>query len=412
MKILVTGAKGFVGKNLVSALEGIRDGKDKVHRFNGIGLEKTECLEIIPCGREFTDMQMENACRDCSFVFHFAGVNRPNEQPEFMEGNYCTTKKLLGYLKKYNPKCPVMLASSIQASLIGAYEGSEYGKSKLAAEGLVFSYTEETGAEVYVYRFPNLFGKWCRPNYNSVVATFCYNLARGLPIQVNGFETELQLVYIDDLIDEMRCALNGKAHRCGYDGLVAKAQDGGRFCFVPVAYKKTLGEIAGLLEQFKKLPQTAQMPQMPCQSFEKKLYTTYLSYLPPEKMRFPLNVNTDSRGSFIELMRTAGCGQFSVNISKPGVTKGQHWHHSKWEYFVVVAGHGLIQERQVGVDGAGNPYPILEFEVSGEKMEVVYMLPGYVHNIINLSDCEDLITFVWANEPFDQADPDTYSELV
>lgn len=410
MKILITGAKGFVGRNIMAALECIRDGKDRVHVLEHI--DNPAQLEIIPYDMGSSEKELEDACRDCSFVFHLAGINRPKKISEFMEGNYGFTERLLDTLKKFHNPCPVMLASSIQASLTGKYKNSQYGSSKQASEKLVFSYGEAEGAKVFVYRFPNLFGKWCRPNYNSAVATFCHNIARGLPIQVNDRDTELELLYIDELVDEMIDALNGKEHHCEYDGISVKAQKHGKFCFVPLTYKKKLGEIVDLLKEFQKYPQTIVMPQMPCGSFEKRLYSSYLSYLPPDKMSFPLRMNLDERGSFTELIRTKNCGQFSVNIIKPGIAKGQHWHHTKWEFFIVVSGRGLIQERQIGSDSQGNPYPVIEFEVSGEKIEAVYVLPGYAHKIINLSESEDLITFMWANEPFEKERPDTFSELV
>lgn len=410
MKILVTGAKGFVGKNLVAALECIRDGKDRVHKING--LDNPSDLEICSYDIDSTLEELEAACRDCAFVFNLAGVNRPKEQSEFMAGNFGFASTLLDTLKKYNNTCSVMLASSIQATLIGRYGESDYGKSKLAGEELFFDYSTETGAKVLVYRFPNLFGKWCRPNYNSAVATFCNNIANDLPVQVNDRSTELELLYIDDLVEEMLSALNGKEHHCEFEGVNAVGEEGGRYCYVPTTHHVTLGEIVDLLEEFKNQPQTLIMPEIPAGSFAKKLYSTYLSYLPKEKTIFSLKMNVDNRGSFTELLKTADCGQFSVNISKPGITKGQHWHHSKWEFFIVVSGHGLIQERKIGVDENGNPYPVLEFEVSGEKIEAVHMLPGYTHNIINLSDTQELVTVMWANEQFDTEHPDTFFEPV
>lgn len=404
MKILVTGAKGFVGKNLVASLECIRDGKDKLHKING--LENPSDLEICSYDVESTDADLENACKDCSFVFHFAGVNRPNDQSEFMTGNFGFSSTLLEALKKYNNTCPVMLSSSIQASMIGRYGQSDYGKSKLAGEELFFEYSIDTGAKVLVYRFPNIFGKWCRPNYNSAVATFCNNIANDLPIQVNDRSTELELLYIDDLVEEMLRVLNGKEHHCEFDGMNIVDKTDGRYCYVPITHKATLGEIVDLLETFKEQPYTLLMPEIPYNSFAKKLYSTYLSYLPKEKTIFPLKMNEDARGSFVELLKTANCGQFSVNISKPGITKGEHWHHTKWEFFIVVSGHGLIQERKIGTE------EVIEFEVSGEKIEAIHMLPGYTHNIINISDTQDLVTVMWANEQFDPNNPDTFFEKV
>ena len=349
---------------------------------------------------------LDEYCAKADFVFNLAGVNRPKEQSEFMAGNFGFASTLLDTLKKHGNTCPVMLASSIQATRIGRYKDSDYGKSKLAGEQLFFDYAAETGAEVLVYRFPNLFGKWCRPNYNSAVATFCHNIANDLPITVSDPAIELELLYIDDLVFEMLDALEGGEHRCEFDGLIAVPCDTGRFCTVPATYRVTLGEIVTLLESFKAQPQTLVMPEIPAGSFAKKLYSTYLSYLPPQKIAFPLKMNVDARGSFTELMKTTSCGQFSVNISKPGITKGQHWHHSKWELFVIVSGHGLIQERRIGGD------EVLSFEASGERLEAIHMLPGYTHNIINLSDTEPLVTLMWANEPFDPTHPDTFSEPV
>lgn len=404
MKILITGARGFVGKNLVAALECIRDGKDRVHKLMGVdGLEQ---LEIVAYDIDSTHEELEKACTDCDFVFNLAGVNRPKDQAEFMAGNFGFASTLLDTLKKYRNTCPVMLSSSIQATLIGRYGESDYGKSKLAGEELFLDYARETGAKVLVYRFPNLFGKWCRPNYNSVVATFCNNVANDLPITVNDRSTELEMLYIDDLVEEMMNALNGKEHRCEFDGLTVVERPEGRYCYVPITHKVTLGEIVDLLEQFKAQSQTLMMPEIPHNSFAKKLYSTYLSYLPREKTIFPLKMNVDSRGSFTELLKTENCGQFSVNISKPGITKGQHWHHSKWEFFIVVSGHALIQERKIGSDD------VMEFEVSGENIQAVHMLPGYTHNIINLSDTQDLVTVMWANELFDPNHPDTFGEKV
>lgn len=398
MRILVTGAKGFVGKNLVENLKNIKEGKN---RTRNLVIE-----EILEYDIDTDSSLLEEYCGKADFVFHLAGVNRPKERKEFMEGNFGFTSTLLELLKKSENTCPVMLSSSIQATLLGRYGESDYGKSKLAGEELFFSYGKETGAKVLVYRFPNLFGKWCRPNYNSVVATFCNNIANNLPIQVNDSSTELELLYIDDLIEELLDLLEGKEHHCEYDGLVPVAEEEGRYCYAPMTHKVTLGEMVALLESFRAQPKTLFMPKIATNSFAKKLYSTYLSYFPKEAVCFPLKMNVDNRGSFTELLKTSDHGQFSVNISKPGVTKGQHWHNSKWEFFIVVAGHGLIQERKIGTE------EVLEFEVSGEKIEAVHMLPGYTHNIINLSETENLVTVMWANEPFDPKHPDTFFEEV
>lgn len=399
MNILVTGAGGFVGKNLCAALMNIKENKDRTRPNITID-------EIFEYDLDTPPALLDEYCARADFVFNLAGVNRPKEQSEFMAGNFGFASTLLDTLKKHGNTCPVMLASSIQATRIGRYKDSDYGKSKLAGEQLFFDYAAETGAEVLVYRFPNLFGKWCRPNYNSAVATFCHNMANDLPITVSDPAIELELLYIDDLVFEMLDALEGGEHRCEFDGLIAVPCDTGRFCTVPATYRVTLGEIVTLLESFKAQPQTLVMPEIPAGSFAKKLYSTYLSYLPPQKIAFPLKMNVDARGSFTELMKTTSCGQFSVNISKPGITKGQHWHHSKWELFVIVSGHGLIQQRRIGSD------EVLRFEVSGERIEAVHMLPGYTHNIINLSDTEPLVTLMWANEPFDPDHPDTFGENV
>ena len=399
MKILVTGAKGFVGKNLCAQLKNIRDGKARC--YGELAIE-----EVMEYDIESTPEQLDAYCAKADFVFNLAGVNRPKDQSEFMAGNFGFASTLLDALRKHGNRCPVMLSSSIQATLIGRYGESDYGKSKLAGEELFFRYGEETGTKVLVYRFPNLFGKWCRPNYNSAVATFCHNMANGLPITVNDRSTVLELLYIDDLVDEMIDALTGNEHRCEFDGVETVLKPEGRYCAVPVSHRATLGEIVDLLQSFHSQPQTLLIPQIPTGSFAKKLYSTYLSYLPKEKAAFPLKMNIDQRGSFTELLKTANCGQVSVNISKPGITKGQHWHNSKWEFFIVVAGHGLIQQRKIGTD------EVMEFEVSGEKIEAVHMLPGYTHNIINLSDTENLVTVMWANEPFDPNRPDTYYEEV
>lgn len=399
MKILVTGAKGFVGKNLCAALKNVQEGKDKTR-----GLDSN--IEIFEFDIDTDKALLDTYCKEADFVFNLAGVNRPQNQEEFMEGNFGFASTLLDTLKKHNNTCPVMLSSSLQATLIGRYAEGDYGKSKKAGEDLFFKYSEETGAMVYVYRFPNLFGKWCRPNYNSAVATFCNNIANDLPIQVNDRAIELTLLYIDDLVDEMFAILRGMPHRCEFDGLSEVAKADGKFCYCPVTHKVTLGEIVDLLNSFKNQPTTLLMPEIPYNSFAKKLYSTYLSYLPEEKASFPLKMNVDPRGSFTELIKTEKCGQVSVNISKPGITKGQHWHNTKWEFFIVVSGKGLIQQRKVGTD------EVLNFEVSGEKIEAIHMLPGYTHNIINLSDTEDLVTVMWANEQFDPDKPDTFFEVV
>lgn len=399
MKILVTGAKGFVGKNLVAQLKNISDGKA---RWYPVGQD----LVVYEYDMDSTPEDLDAFCSDADFVFNLAGVNRPQNTEEFMQGNFGFASVLLETLKKHGNRCPVMLSSSIQATLVGRYADGEYGKSKKAGEELFFSYAEETGAKVLVYRFPNLFGKWCRPNYNSAVATFCHNIANGLPIQVNDRSTQLELVYIDDLVDELIGALAGKEHHCEFDGIETVLTPEGRYCAVPVSHHVTLGEIVDLLDEFAAQPQTLTVPEIPGGSFAKKLYSTYLSYLPKEKVAFPLKMNVDERGSFTELLRSEKCGQVSVNISRPGITKGQHWHNTKWEFFMVVSGHGLIQQRRVDSD------EVMEFRVSGEHIEAVHMLPGYTHNIINLSDTEDLVTVMWANEPFDPARPDTYFDPV
>ena len=398
MNILITGAAGFVGKNLTEALKAIRSGKDR--RFPGLEIGELYLYDI-----DSPKELLEEACGKADFVFNLAGVNRPQNAEEFMAGNFGFASTLLETLKKHRNACPVMLSSSIQATLIGRYD-SDYGRSKKAGEELFFRYGAETGAKVLVYRFPNLFGKWCRPNYNSAVATFCHNYAHDLPITVSDPSVRLELLYIDDLVEEMIAALQGGEHRCEFDGVDTVLRPDGRYCAAPVSYKVTLGQIVSLLDAFKAQPQTLLMPEIPENSFAKKLYSTYLSYLPKEKASFPLKMNCDARGSFTELLKTANCGQFSVNISKPGITKGQHWHHTKWEFFIVVAGKGLIQQRKVGSD------EVLNFEVSGEKIEAVHMLPGYTHNIINLSDTEDLVTLMWANECFDPNKPDTFFEVV
>ncbi len=397
MKILITGAKGFVGRNLVENLRNIQKNKNRTRP--NLYIEEIYEYDI---GDE---SKLDGYCTDCDFVFNLAGVNRPQNTDEFMTGNFGFASTLLDMLKKHRNTCPVMLSSSVQATLIGRYD-SDYGRSKKAGEELFFDYAAETGAKVLVYRFPNLFGKWCRPNYNSAVATFCNNIANDLPIQVNDPKAELELLYIDDLAEEMLDALEGKEHHCEFDGINTILTTDGKYCAVPTTHHITLGEIVELLEQFKAQPQTLLMPEIPHNSFAKKLYSTYLSYLPKEKIAFPLKMNTDARGSFTELLKTANCGQVSVNISKPGITKGEHWHNSKWEFFIVVSGHGLIRERKIGTD------EIIEFEVSGENIQAIHMLPGYTHNIINLSDTENLVTVMWANEQFDPDKPDTFGEKV
>ena len=406
MNILVTGAKGFVGKNLVTNLYAIKNGYNRTRP--NISIDNVYEYDLSS-----TEKELNTYCKNADFVFNLAGVNRPKEQAEFMKGNFGFTSTLLNTLKKYKNICPVMLSSSIQATLIGRYGQSDYGKSKLAGENLFFDYGKETGAKVLVYRFPNLFGKWCRPNYNSAVATFCNNIANDLPIKVNDPNTELELLYIDDLIDAMLDCLEGKEHHCEYDGLNPVEKADGKYCFVPVTHKATLGKIVDLLHSFHDQPETILMPSIPNGSFAKKLYSTYLSYLPENKFKFGLNMKSDDRGSFTELLKTADHGQFSVNISNPDITKGQHWHNTKWEFFIVVSGHALIQERRIGIDPTtGKNYPVVEFNVSGDKIEAVHMIPGYTHNIINTSDTEPLVTLMWANEQFDPNHPDTFHEDV
>lgn len=398
MKVLVTGAKGFVGKNLCSQLKNIRDGKAKNYPVT--------ISEVFEYDIDSTPEELDRYCSEADFVFNLAGVNRPENPEDFKKGNFGFASTLLDTLKKYGNKCPVMLSSSIQATLIGRYAGHPYGESKRAGEELFFDYSKETGAPVLVYRFPNLFGKWCRPNYNSAVATFCNNIANDLPIQVNDPSVELELLYIDDLVEEMIGALSGNEHHCEFNGIDTVLDENGRYCAVPVTHKVTLGEIVEMLNRFKEMPATLGVPNLQQGCFEKKLYSTYLSYLPKDKMIYDLKMNCDNRGSFTEIIRTAGSGQFSVNISKPGITKGQHWHHTKNEKFVVVKGHGLIQLRREGDS------EILNFEVSGDRIQVVEMIPGYTHNIINLSETEDLVTFMWCNEPFDPNHPDTFFDPV
>lgn len=403
MKILVTGAKGFVGKNLCAQLNNIKEGKDKTHP--GLSIETVYEYDI-----DNTIDELDGFCKDCDFVFNLAGVNRPQSQEEFMQGNFGFASTLLDTLRKHGNCCPVMLSSSQQASLTGRFGNSEYGRSKKAGEELFFEYSKETGASVMVYRFPNLFGKWCRPNYNSAVATFCNAVANDLPYTVNDPSVELELLYIDDLVDEMLACLEGREHHCEFDGLdvVGVSQNSlntqklGRYCCCPITHKVTLGAIVELLNEFSEQPKTLTVPEIPAGSFAKKLYSTYLSYLPKEKVAFPLKMNVDARGSFTELVHTLNCGQVSINISKPGITKGQHWHNTKWEFFIVVAGHGLIQERKIDSD------EVLEFEVSGDNIQCVHMLPGYTHNIINLSETENLVTVMYCNEIFNSEKPDTY----
>ena len=398
MNILVTGAEGFVGKNLCASLRNIRDGKDRTR-------PEIKIEEIFEYDINTNPELLDEYCRKADFVFNLAGINRPQNPEEFMQGNFGFASKLLDTLKKYNNACPVMISSSIQATCIGRYD-SDYGRSKKAGEELVFEYADETGAKVFVYRFPNLFGKWCRPNYNSAVATFCNNIANDLPITVSDRNVQLELLYIDDLVNEMLDAIENREHRCDFEGIETVLVDSGKYCAVPVTHKVTLGEIVDLLETFNDQSKTLVMTEIPDNSFAKKLYSTFLSYLPKEKTVFPLKMNVDDRGSFTELLKTEKCGQFSVNISKPGITKGQHWHHSKWEFFIVVSGHGLIQERKIGTD------EVMNFEVSGDKIEAIHMLPGYTHNIINLSKTENLVTVMWANEQFDPNHPDTFFEIV
>ena len=399
MNILITGSKGFVGRNLTENLKNIRDGKNRTR-------PNIQIDEIYEYDIDSTAEELDEYSAKADFVFNLAGVNRPKDPAEFKAGNFGFASTLLDTLKKHHNTCPVMLSSSIQATLAGRFGTSEYGLSKRAGEDLFFSYAEETGAKVLVYRFPNLVGKWVKPNYNSAVGTFCNNIANDLPITVNDPSVELEMLFIDDLVAEMFDALEGKEHRCEFDGVNTVLTEHGRYCAAPVTHKATLGYIVECLHRFHDQPKTLVIPEMPNGSFEKKLYSMYLSYLPKEKVAFPLKMNVDARGSFTELLKTEKCGQVSVNISKPGITKGQHWHNSKWEFFIVVSGHGLIEERKIGTD------EVLRFEVSGEKIEAVHMLPGYTHNIINLSDTDDLITVMWANEQFDPEHPDTFAEKV
>ena len=401
MRILVTGAKGFIGKNLCAQLNNIKEGKAKY--YGDLVVD-----EIHEYDLDSTPEQLDLWCKECDFVFNLAGVNRPKDPEEFMKENFGFTTILLDTLKKYKNDCPVMISSSIQATLAGRFGTSEYGKSKKAGEELMFRYGEETGAKVLVYRFPNLYGKWCRPNYNSAVATFCNNIANGLPIQVNDPNVIMELLYVDDLIEEMICALQGQEHHCEFDGVETVMKEDGRYCAAPITHHVKLGEIVDLLHQFAEMPNTLMIPEIPADSFAKRLYSTYLSYLPKEKAIFDLKMNVDSRGSFTELVHTFNCGQVSINISKPGITKGEHWHHTKWEQFIVVAGHGLIQLRNENDPNA----EILNYKVSGDKIQSVIMLPGYTHNIVNLSDTEDLVTVMYCNEIFNPERPDTFFDPV
>ena len=401
MKVLVTGAKGFVGKNLCAQLNNIKTGKVKC--YGNLVIE-----EVFEYDLDSTPEQLDAWCKDCDFVFNLAGVNRPQDPKAFMEGNFGFATVLLNTLKKYKNNCPVMISSSIQATLAGRFGTSEYGKSKKVGEELMFQYGEETGAKVLVYRFPNLYGKWCRPNYNSVVATFCNNIANDLPITVNDPSVDMEFLYIDDLVEEMICALNGEEHHCEFEGVETVLSPNGRYCTAPITHHVKLGEIVDLLYKFAEMPKTLMIPEIPAGSFAKRLYSTFLSYLPKEKVIFDLKMNVDNRGSFTELVHTINCGQVSINISKPGITKGEHWHHTKWELFIVVSGYGLIQLRNENDPNA----EILEYEVSGDKIQSVIMLPGYTHNIINLSDTQDLVTVMYCNEIFNSERPDTFFDKV
>jgi UDP-2-acetamido-2,6-beta-L-arabino-hexul-4-ose reductase len=401
MKVLVTGAKGFVGKNLCSQLNNIKEGKAKC--YGDLQID-----EVFEYDLDSTPAELEKFCKETDFVFNLAGVNRPHNQEDFMKGNFGFASTLLNTLKKCKNNCPVMISSSIQATLAGRFGTSEYGKSKKEGEEIMFEYGKETGAPVFVYRFPNLFGKWCRPNYNSAVATFCNNIANDLPIQVNDRSVEMELLYVDDLVDEMIGAFKGESHKCEFDGIEPVPTEGGRYCYVPATHKTSLGKIVDLIYSFAEQPKTLMIPEIPANSFAKKLYSTYLSYLPKEKVAYDLKMNVDQRGSFTELVHTLNCGQVSINISKPGITKGQHWHNTKWEIFIVVAGHGLIQLRKEGYPEA----EVLNYEVSGDHIQAVHMLPGYTHNIINLSDTQDLVTVMYCNEIFDPNKPDTYFDPV
>lgn len=399
MKVLVTGAKGFVGRNLCVQLDNIKTGKARC--YGDLVID-----EVFEYDLDSTAEQLEQWCEEADFVFNLAGVNRPENPEDFMKGNFGFASTLLDTLKKHGNKAPVMLSSSAQASLTGRFGNSEYGRSKKAGEDLFLQYGEDNGVKVLVYRFPNLYGKWCRPNYNSAIATFCNNIANDLPITVNDPSVELEVLYIDDLVEEMICALKGQAHHCEFEGLEVLPSEAGRYCYCPITHKVTLGEIVDLLYRFNDMPKTLLIPEIPADSFAKRLYSTFLSYLPKEKAVFDLKMNCDDRGSFTELVHTLNCGQVSINISKPGITKGQHWHHSKWEQFIVVSGHGLIQMRKEGTD------EVLEYEVSGDRIQSVIMLPGYTHNIINLSDTQDLVTVMYCNEIFNPERPDTFFDPV
>lgn len=399
MKILVTGANGFVGKNLCAQLNNIKEGKARC--YGELAIEEVFRYDI-----DSTPEELDRYCAEADFVFNLAGVNRPQNTEEFMQGNFGFASTLLDTLKAHHNTAPVMLSSSAQASLAGRFGNSEYGRSKKAGEELFFDYSAETGARVLVYRFPNLYGKWCRPNYNSAVATFCNNIANDLPITVNDPSVEMELLYIDDLVEEMILALRGQEHRCEFEGLSPVPNPEGRYCYCPVTHSATLGEIVDMLHRFAEQPRTLLIPEIPADSFAKRLYSTYLSYLPKEKIAFPLHMNVDSCGSFTELIHVLNCGQVSINISKPGITKGQHWHHSKWEFFIVVSGHGLIQERRIDSD------EVIEFEVTGDDIRCIHMLPGYTHNIINLSQTENLVTIMYCNEIFNPERPDTFLEEV
>jgi len=399
MRILVTGAKGFVGKNLCAQLNNIKEGKAKC--YGNLTVE-----EVFEYDIDSIPEDLERYCKEADFVFNLAGVNRPQNNEDFMKGNFGFASILLNTLRKYGKKAPVMLSSSAQASLTGRFGNSEYGRSKKAGEDLFLQYGQENGVKVLVYRFPNLYGKWCRPNYNSAVATFCNNIANNLPITVNDRAVELELLYIDDLVEEMILALKGQEHHCEFEGLEVLPSAEGHYCYCPITHKTTLGEIVDLLHQFGEMPKTLMIPEIPADSFAKRLYSTFLSYLPKEKAIFDFKMNVDQRGSFTELVHTLKCGQVSINISKPGITKGQHWHHTKWEQFIVVSGHGLIQLRKEGTD------EVLNYEVSGDKIQSVIMLPGYTHNIINLSETEDLVTVMYCNEIFNPNRPDTFFDPV
>ena len=401
MKVLVTGARGFVGKNLCAQLGNIKTGKAKC--YGNLVIDEVYEYDI-----DSTFEQLDAWCKDCDFVFNLAGVNRPQDPREFMEGNFSFAIVLLNTLKKHNNNCPVMISSSIQATLAGRFGTSEYGKSKKAGEELMFQYGEETGARVLVYRFPNLYGKWCRPNYNSAIATFCYNIANDLPITVNDPTVDMELLYIDDLVEEMICALKSEEHHCEFDGVETVFTPEGRYCAAPITHHVKLGEIVDLLHKFAEMPKTLMIPEIPADSFAKRLYSTFLSYFLKEKAIFDLKMNVDNRGSFTELVHTLNCGQVSINISKPGITKGEHWHHTKWEQFIVVSGHGLIQLRNENDPNA----EIFEYEVSGDRIQSVIMLPGYTHNIINLSDNQDLVTVMYCNEIFNPQRPDTFFDKV